>query len=172
LFALQLAVIPFLRAHYRFVSGYGFLCLSFAGYAWQRWQPKWRALHPALRVALILAAVAGDLVRLPVVRRADRVVERDLGAYLGARLAPGEAIATDMPRLAFFAGLEPGPPRRIRPVDLLEACKSPRTRYAVFVAPRTAVHGEDLGADYAKAPLPEPLAAEVRARAILVFERR
>ena len=172
LFALQLAVIPFLRAHYRFVSGYGFLFLAFAGFAWQSWQPKWRALPPALRVALILAAVGGDLVRLPVLRRADRVVERDLGAYLRARLAPSEAIATDMPRLEYFAGLEPSPPRRIRPDDLLEACKSARTRYAVFVAPRTAVHSEELGASYAEALLPEPLAAEVRARSILVFERR
>lgn len=172
LFALQLAVIPFLRAHYRFVSGYGFLCLAFAGYAWQRWQPQWQTLHPALRVALVLTAVGGDLVRLPVMRRADRAVERDLGFYLRARLAPGEAIATDMPRLAYFAGVEPGPPRRIRPDDLIEACKSPRTRYAVFVAPRTAVHGADFGAAWAPAPLPQSLEAEVRARSILVFERR
>ena len=44
-----------------------------------------------------------------------------------------------MPRLAYFAGAKPPPPRRITPEEILEACKSVDTRYAVVVRERTPV---------------------------------
>lgn len=172
LFAVQIAVVPLLFSHIRFLSGYGCLMLAFAGLTVRVLWPHTKSL-PAVAVALLgVVAVTGDLVRLPAERRADRVVLIDVGTWLRPRLQEGETIATDMPRLAYFAGVEPGPPRRITREDILEACKSSATRYAVVVASRTAVTEDDLrSAGFEPEDVPTWLRAKIAEREMLIYRR-
>jgi hypothetical protein len=172
LLALQAAVIPLLRSHHRFLSGYGCLALVFAGVAVARAAPRWRRLAPGWQVALACAALAGDLVRIPAARRADRAVLVELGGWLRPRLPRGERIATEMPRLEWLAGQRPSPPRRIERAELLAACAAPATRYAVVVAARSGVTAADLAAAGLR-PLALPPARQAAAapRGRLVYER-
>lgn len=177
-FLLQVAVIPTLFSNIRFLSGYGILLLPLAGAGVAALWPR-LAGRPALCWSLVALALAGDLVRLPQPRRADRVVLRELGTWLGARLRERQVdlgtrpIASDMPRLEFFAGQRPGPPRRIAPTEIVEACKSTVTRYAVFVRPRTPVPARTLAKlGFRRADLPPGLRELARRRHVEVYERR
>lgn len=136
-FVLQCAVVPLLQSHHRFLAGFGVLLLPFAGVAaavaWSalaRRGPRW--LPWLLPVALI---VADARVVLP--RNADREIERELGRHLGILLRPDETVASDMPRLVWFAGRRPPPPRRIGAEELLRAAADPRCGAVVWVAERT-----------------------------------
>lgn len=174
---LQCAVVPLLRSNIRFLAGYGILVLPLAGVGfaflserlasagWQRLaRPHW---------LVVLLAFTPDLVRLPQRRGHERIVERELGRWLGARLEPGESIATDMPRLEYFAGLRPGPPRPVPAAEILEACKRAATRYAVVVQGRTPVTRHQLlGLGFSEVGLPPELATLAAERTLLVQERR
>jgi len=46
---------------------------------------------------------------------------------------PGEVVVSDMPRLDYFAGQKPPPPRPILPEDLLARAADPACRYVVLV---------------------------------------
>jgi hypothetical protein len=171
-FLLQCAVVPLLRSNLRFFAGYGMLLLPFAGIgmvtllAWLRARPGW------LRVLLIAVVALPDAVRLPQLRRADRVVERELGAWLRPRLRAGETIATEMPRLAFFAGLPPIPPRRIERDEILLRCRDPATRFAAVVVERTGLHAADLAPlGFVELKLPEALGRSVHERGVIVCWR-
>lgn len=176
-FLLQIAVIPTLFSHVRFLSGYGILVLPLAGAGVARVWPHLTG-RPALRWTLVALALAGDLGRLPLPRRHDRIVVRELGGWLGARLRAQRAdldarpIVSDMPRLEYFAGQRPGPPRRITPGEIVETCKSAATRYAVFVRPRTPVPDdvlEKLG--FERVDLRGRLGELVSRRHIVVYAR-
>jgi len=134
-FVLQCAVVPLLQSHWRFLSGYGVLLLPFAGVAaagtWKGLAARGRAL-PWLFVALLAAAD----VRVFGARNADRAVERDLGRWLAHELGPGEFVVSDMPRLDFFAGQQPPPPRPITADDVLRRAASPQCRFVVLVVRR------------------------------------
>jgi hypothetical protein len=173
LVALQVAVVPLLRSNIRFLSGYGMLLLPFAGAAIAALLPRVRRWPLPAQLALAFTVVAGDLVRLPQTRRAERRIERELGEHLRGLLAPGEGIATDMPRLAFHAGLRPPEPRPIPPAEVLALAEQPATRFVAVVAGRTAVDGAEIAAlGFAPATLRGPLAAAAAARGIEVFVRR
>lgn len=167
---VQVLVVPLLRSNIRFVSGYGILLLPFAGRAVADLAPHWRRLRVPARIALACAAVAGDLVRLPQARRVERVVERALGEHLGAALREGEVIATDMPRLAFYAGLRPPEPRPIGASEIAAASRDPSTRFVAVVIGRTAVGAGIEG--FAPLPLPPAVQQLVEARGICVLVRR
>lgn len=170
-FVVQCAIVPLLRSNIRFLAGYGVLLLPLAGVgaAWICARLRSRPLALAL---LAVLAFAGDLVRLPQQRRADRVVERDLGLHLRGTLRPGEVVATEMPRLVYFLGLPPIPPRAIPRDELLAACRDPRTRYAIVVAARSGVTAADLSAlGFSPLALPPALHAAAGARGLLVFAR-
>jgi hypothetical protein len=171
-FLLQCAVVPFLRSNSRFLVGYGMLLLPFAGLAAARAADRLKGAPRALVVVLALAVVLGDVVRIPQVRRAERVVERELGEWLGARLGAGESIATDMPRLSFYAGLRPGPPRAPGRDELLAAAAATPTRFVAVVAARSRISEGDLR-ELGLAPivLPDRLSTLAAERGVLVFAR-
>jgi hypothetical protein len=169
-FAVQLAVVPLLRSHVRFLAGFGLLLLPLAGAALAKLGRGWR---PALRAAAVLLVLLPDLVRLPATRGADRLVERRVGEWLRPRLRAGDTVASDLPRFEYFAGLRPGPPRALTRDELLAAAASPRARYAVLVGPRSGVGAGDLERlGFRPLSLPESLSAMARQRALLVYERR
>lgn len=170
-FVVQCLVVPALFAHWRFLSGYGVLLLPFAGIAWAA-LGAWLSRHGRLAVAAVLLLLfARELALLPGVRRADRVVERTLGAWLGQQLRPGERVASDMPRLDFFAGVEPGPPRPILAAELEAAAATGDARFIVWVEGRMRVDPAVLRAvGLDEVALPDELRSEDRR--IRVFARR
>ena len=133
-FVLQCAVIPLLRSNLRFVAGTGVLLLPFAGAAAVALVRR-RAHLVGLAVLL---AVSEARLWLPRPDRADRTAEREVGRWLATRLRDGETIASDMPRLVFFAHRRPPPPRAITDADLLAAAADAHCRIVVWKQDRSA----------------------------------
>ena len=173
-FVLQCLLVPLLRSNVRFLTGYGVLLLPLAGVgaAWAvRASPAVRA-RPVLASLLVFTVFAGDIMRIPRARRANRIVLRELGEHLRPTLRAGENVATDMPRLAYFLGLPPIPPRRIDRAEILASCKDPRTRFAIVIEPRTGVSADDLRATgLVPVELPDRLRELAARRQMLVFGR-
>jgi hypothetical protein len=88
--------------------------------------------------------VLPDLIRLPQAWQSHRVVERELGREIARRRADGERVATEMPRLEYFAGQKPGPPRPISAREILAAARAPETRFVAIVAKRTPIDEAEL----------------------------
>ncbi|MEM7199266.1 MAG: hypothetical protein AAF628_03310 [Planctomycetota bacterium] len=173
LFAVQIAVIPLLHSHFRFLSGYGILMLVLAGAAWTRSvRPRLLARPWWLAATAIVLALAGDLVRLPQTRRANRTVLVELGRWVAPQLSPQSRLVTEMPRLEFFAGQRPGPPRFTRATELWRGCKSPTARYAITVQPRTGMTDAGFRAiGFEPVVLPRGLADQASERGIVVYRR-
>lgn len=170
--AAQCALIPLLKSHHRFVSGLGVLLLPFAGamfadlLARVRRRGRWL---PWLSIALLLGSEARLWLDLPN----DRRIERDLGRELGRRLRYGEVLASDMPRLLFFAGLQPPPPARITLADVLTRARRPDCRFVVLKKGRTALDSGDLAIlGLEPEELPVLLCADPGAADIRLFARR
>ncbi len=172
-FAIQCLVVPLLRNHVRFLSGYGLLVLPLAGLGLVVLRQRLPQLQSrATLAAFLVVATAGDWIRLPRERRADRIVERALGVHFRTLLAPGERIATEMPRLEYFAGLEPGPPRPISSDEILATADDPATKFVVLVRARTPAAADALpDRGYHEATLPPNLARLAAERGIVVFAR-
>ncbi|GAB4136427.1 MAG: hypothetical protein Fur0037_00950 [Planctomycetota bacterium] len=142
-FAVQCLVAPLLKSHHRFVSGPGLLLLPFAGEALHSLLGRHVRLS-APRVLACLLLLAGSEARLWLDPRTDRRIERDLGRLLGRELRYGETLASDMPRLVFFAGRKPPPPRPIGPAEILMEALDPNCRFVVLRKGRTPLDSEDL----------------------------
>lgn len=140
-FLMQCAVVPLLRSHFRFLSGFGVLLLPFAGamFAWL-WQRSPRVWWPALWLLLLV----GSESRLWLDRHPDRSIERLVGQELGRRLRYGETLASDMPGLMFFAGQQPPPPAPITLADILSRARRADCRFVVLKMGRTALDSGDL----------------------------
>ncbi len=142
-FLLQCLAVPLLRTHYRFLAGFGVLLLPFAGVAaaglWDRLARRGR-WWPWLLPVVLVAAEA----RVVRPQNAGRAIERELGRHLGSLLRPGEQVLSDMPRLVWFAGRRPPPPRPIAPSEILAAAAAPRARFVAVVEGRTGLDPEDL----------------------------
>lgn len=173
LFALQCVVIPALRSNIRFLAGFGLLLLPFAGHGIAQCAGKLAAKPMWLKALLCTVVVAGDVVRLPQARREARVVLIELGQHLRDRLRPGDRIATEMPRLAYFAGIEPGPPRPIPREELLEQARDPATRFIAVIPARSNVTAADFAAiGFDAVELPGSLRELADERGIVVMKRR
>lgn len=169
--AAQCAVVPMLQSHHRFLTGFGVLTLPFAAHA-VLWVAH-RMHGKPIRAALAGCAFLGlDLARLPQSRGEERRIERALGAWLAARLHPGEQVASDMPRLVYFAGRRPPQPRRIPGAQILREARRPEVRVIALVRSRTSVPDEALRQlGFAPLELPEPLRRQADARDVAVFGR-
>jgi hypothetical protein len=170
-FLLQCAIVPLLHAHHRFLSGFGILLLPFAGAATARLLAAAAARHRALPWLVVAALVASEL-RVAGARHAGRAIERDLGRFLASRLQRDQTVVSDMPRLVYFAGRRPPPPRRLPAGEILALARDPHCRFVVLVAGRTDVADADLAAlGLEPAAPPEPLAGPSRERGIRLFTR-
>jgi hypothetical protein len=131
-FLAQCAVVPLLQSHQRFLSGFGALLCAFGGALVPQLLDAARRRHRAGPLLVVLALVASE-ARIAGARNQDRAIERELGRTLRAHLRPGEVVVSDMPRLDYFAGQKPPPPRPILPEDLLARAADPACRYVVLV---------------------------------------
>lgn len=170
-FVLQWAVIPLLKSHHRFVSGFGVLLLPYAGallpslLTWLQHKRHWL---PALAIFVLL----GSEARWWLNTTTDRTIERDLGRELGAHLQPHETLATDMPRLQFFAGRQPPPPEVIPATLILEVARQPGCRFVVLKRGRTELdRSELLRLGLQRLSLPSALRDHPAAADIEVFVR-
>lgn len=107
---------------------------------------------------------------------ADRRVERELGQYLGSQLAPGERIASDLPRVVWFAGQPPPPPRHFAADRLLAFARAPGVRCVVLSTGSRRDSAREaaaaLAAECEPFVLPPPLADACAVRGIRVLWRR
>lgn len=167
----QCLVAPGLFAHHRFFSAQSMLALPFAALALERLFAAPR--HRLLAVAVVVALVASE-ARVLAPRNVDRGVERTLGRHLAAQLRPGDRVATDMPRLAFFAGRKPPPPRAFTNADLEAALADPSCVLLALVRGRGGLDVQPVSLaarGFEPMILPPGLAAAAEARGILVFSR-
>jgi len=165
-FALQCAVFPLLRSNLRFVSGFGVLLLPFAGLAFatllQRGRWRW------LLVLLLIASEA----KLWLGNPADRTFERELGRWLATQMSATDTLASDMPRLWFFAHRRPPPPRVIRPEDLVHWAEQPSCRFVALRRGRSDDAQTGLAnAGFAVVELPAELRAEPDAGSVQLWQR-
>ncbi len=170
-FLLQCAVIPLLKSHHRFVSGFGVLLLPFAGVALvqlQDWLRSCRPWLPAVAIAVVIASEA----RLWLGRLTDRTIERELGHVLAAAMRPGEVVVSDMPRLEFFAGQRPPPPAPIPASVILQLAQRPECRFVALKRGRTDIDARALAA-FGLRPraLPTAVAGHPSAADIVLFAR-
>ncbi len=170
-FALQCLVVPMLQSHWRFLSGFGVLLLPFAGAgAAALW--AWLVVRQRLLPWCLVLALAGSECRVFAARNQDRGIERELGRALGSQLAAGEFVVSDMPRLDYFAGQKPPPPRPILPAEVRQRAGQPGCRFVVLVTGRTelddaALH--ELGLEPMTAPA--LLSADVERRGLRLFAK-
>ena len=114
-----------------------------------------------------------------------RVAERLVGQHLAARLGPGQTVAGDLPRVLWYAGQRPLPPRHFDAAWFVAQARAPEVQFVALVEPRDAGRRADfaaivqgLGDAFARYDLPPELrdAAERRDRegrsGIAVFVRR
>lgn len=125
-FVLQCLVFPLLRSNLRFVSGFGVLLLPFAGLAFaalvQRTRWRW------ILVLLLLASEAKLWLGGPT----ERTLERELGRWLATQMSADESLASDMPRVWYFAHRPPPPPRAILPDEIVAWAEQPRCRFVAL----------------------------------------
>jgi hypothetical protein len=131
-FLAQCTVVPLLQSHHRFLSGFGALLCAFGGAAAPLLLDAARQRHRAGPLLVITMLVASE-ARIVGARNQDRAIERELGRALRAQLRPGEVVVSDMPRLDYFAGQKPPPPRPILAADVLARAADPACRYVVLV---------------------------------------
>jgi hypothetical protein len=107
---------------------------------------------------------------------ADRLAERQLGQYLGARLAPGERVAGDLTRVLWFAGQRPLPPRHFDVARLAALAEPAAVRWFVTSArsrrPSSRAVLPALAGQFVPAELPDGLRQACAARGLVVLRRR
>lgn len=170
-FLLQCLVVPLLRSHYRFVSGFGLLLLPHAGHALVALRG---ALARRARWLPLLATIAvfGAEAKLYLATPPDRSIERDLGRALGAELSPGQTLVSDMARVDYYAGLPPPPPRRLEPDALLRAAAEPHCRFVALRRGRTALAPDALAAiGFHEVSLPTAVATHPHRDEVALFTR-
>jgi len=168
--ALQVGVIAMFVVRRRFFLSCAIPVCALAGATLAALPQAWR--RGLLAAALALAAWSGWTGGID----ADRAVERDLGAWLRPQLAAGQQLVSDLPRVAWFAGQAPLPPRHHTAAQMqaIVAAAQPafvvvRTRSSRSAWPELAPW---LTARFAAAELPPELAAAAAARGVGVFARR
>jgi|GEM_PF-2655699 len=83
-----------------------------------------------------LAALVPSVVRIMKVRRASLIQDRALGVALRKKLPKKAGIASDLPRLLFFSGRSPLPPRHILAQDLRKLAARKKTVAVVSLKKR------------------------------------
>lgn len=107
---------------------------------------------------------------------ADRAVERELGAWLRPQLAATDRLVSDLPRVVYFAGEPPLPPRHFTLAQMLGQIAGADVAWVV-VRDRServpfAELEPQLAVRFQRVVLPEGLAAAAAARGVAVFRRR
>jgi len=167
---LQVAVVCTFVVRRRFFVSAAVGVALLGGAALAAWPARWR------RLVLGLALVFGGVVGYRGTIDPDRAVERELGGFLRQQLRPGETVAGDLPRVIWFAGLPPPPPRHFDADQLAALAAAPAVRFVVIAAGSRRESSREvlplLVGSFAPAELPESLAARCAERGLVVLARR
>ncbi|MFO1030120.1 MAG: hypothetical protein U1F60_03490 [Planctomycetota bacterium] len=125
-----------------------------------------------LAVALCIGLVSGWTGGID----ADRAVERELGAWLRPQLAATDRLVSDLPRVVYFAGEPPLPPRHFTLAQMLGQIAGADVAWVV-VRDRServpfAELEPQLAVRFQRVVLPEGLAKAAASRGVAVFRRR
>jgi hypothetical protein len=166
--ALQVAVICTFVVRRRFLLSAAVPVLVFAGTGLLSLPRRWR------NAVFVVGAAFGMVVAFRGTIDADRAVERELGRYLGAQLAPGNRISSNLARVVWFTGLQPPPPRRFRHSYYSLEAMDRSVQFLAISGSSEAnmIWSEQPRGRFVLAELPEALAAGCRARDIMVLLRR
>lgn len=160
-----LAILLFLPRR-RFLISWFFVVLPFAvrGLAALPERGRWPTLFLAGLTGLFASLKIGET---------DRIGERQVGEYLGARLEDGQTVAGDMTRVIWFAGQPPLPPRPFSPDELVERARAPDVRFVVLGSrrPGTPEVESALAPTFTRYVLPEIEQRAAHLRGIVVLER-
>ncbi len=151
----------------RFLLDWSPLFLAFGALAWDALSGKVRFLLPCL----LALSLAGSLVRLYPPRKYEKTGEVVVARWIGARLRPGEGLVTDMPRVAYYAGFPPPPPRVPAPEDLARECAKRGARFLVLGSRRELIRKFHPPKPWRLASLPAEVERAARERGIAVFIR-
>ena len=152
----------------RFLVDWAPLLLAFGALAWDAFPGKGR---PLLRVLLALV-LAWNLYRLFPPRKFEKTGEVVVARWIAGNLREGESIVTDMPRVAYYAGLRPPPPKVPGPGELARKCAHPGVRFLVLGSKRSLLERFGPPPPWIPAPLSPKAARAARERGIAVFTRR
>lgn len=162
---MALIVVVAFAVRRRFLVAWWPLIVAFAVLALLRMRAQCRTLIVAAAVGLGMATGLRTTDR-------DRLAEREVGAFVRARLAPGERIVTDLTRVLFFAGMRPLPPRHVTADQLIDAARDPAVRFLILGSRRpTAPTVRAALPEFAPTDLPPALADGANARGIEVLTR-
>ncbi len=160
-----LAILLFLPRR-RFLISWFFVVLPFAvrGLRSLPERGRWPTLFVAGLTGLFASLKIGET---------DRIGERQVGEYVGARLEADETVAGDMTRVLWFAGARPLPPRHFSVDELVERAQEPSVRFVVLGAGRegTTQVEQALAPAFTRYVLPEVEQRAAYLRGILVLER-
>jgi hypothetical protein len=113
----------------RFLSAWSAPVLALAYAALER-------VPPRARDWLVVACLAIGIWTGLRPTGADKLAEREVGEWLATQLAADEAIVSDLPRVVWFAGRRPPPPRHPTAAELAAAARDPKVRFVVLGARR------------------------------------
>ena len=132
-----------------------------------------RAGRRTRNLLFLLAAlsVLWSLLRLAPSRKWEKTGEVVVARWIAGELRPGERIVTDMPRVAYYAGFRPPPPRVPTPEELARACASKEVRFLVLGAGRELLRRFGPPPPWRPAPLPPRVARAAKERGIALFIR-
>ncbi len=151
----------------RFLVDWAPILYSFGALGWDLLAPRGKKVLPFL----LAAALVSDLARLYPPRKFDKIGEVVLARWLKSRLGPGERIVTDLPRVAYYAGFPPPPPRVPTPADLAGEGADPRVRFLVLGSRRELLRRFGPPPPWRPARLPQDVARAAEDRGIAVFTR-
>jgi hypothetical protein len=168
--ALQIAVVCTFVVRRRFFLSCAVPVAALAAAACARLPARARA------ILLALLAAFGAVTAWTGTIDGDRIAERRLGEHLATALRPGDDLLADLPRVSFFAGRRPKPPRHFDAAQLVAMAAPAEVRFVVLSERSRrgtfADAARGLSPHYAELELPADLAALVRQRGIAVFARR
>jgi hypothetical protein len=165
--ALGVVLVLAFVARRRFLVGWLFVVVPFAGAGLGRLRPGWAR-------AVLAAALAVELALGLRTTDPDRAAEREVGRWLRGELAAGEEAASDLTRVLYFAGQRPLPPRHVTADELVEWAERPGVTRVVLGSRRAhaAAVRARLADRFAERPLPPGLNELAAARGLVVLQRR
>ena len=167
---LQVAVILTFVVRRRFFVSCAIAVHALAGPVLAKLRKPWRV--GLLAAALLLALWSGATGGI----EANRAVERDLGEWLRPQLRSGERLVCDLPRVVWYAGQPPQPPRHHTAAQMAAMVAAPEVTCVVLRTRGDRSQFTQLQPQllqrFERKALPEPLAAAADARGVAVFVRR
>ena len=168
--ALQVGVVATFVVRRRFFLSCAIPVCALAGAQLAKLPTAWR--RGLLAAALALAAWSGWTGGID----ADRAIERELGLWLRPQVAMDRRLVSDLPRVVWFAGQRPLPPRHHTAAQMQALVEASAPAFVVVRtrSARSAFAGYEawLGQRFDAVVLPPDLAAAATSRGIAVFARR